>query len=82
MMLPAAYYAWRYRQVSLRLIVYPAALAILAWLLRPQFDGWVTLAELLVENHLGKFYPSLIVPFAVVGALAAAVFTKKGTKHQ
>jgi len=76
--LAGAYGARGHRDVILRLTAYASLLATLAWLLRPLTSGTSRLPREwhFANRHFQEFYPSLIVPFAILGGIIAVAFAK------
>ena len=62
----------------LRLAAYACLFATVAWLLRPLTSGTSRLPRewRFTNCHFQEFYPSLIVPFAIIGGIVAVAFTK------
>ena len=75
--------AWRHRELVPRLVVYPSTLAVLTWLLRPLMDGRIPYPrEFRFLGHHPDFYPSFVVPAAIVGGIVAVAFTRLSANAQ
>ena len=76
--LTGAYGARGHREVILRLAAYASLFATLAWLLRPLTSGTSRLPRewRFANYHFQEFYPSLIVPFAIIGGIIAVAFAR------